>query len=133
MLRFVKVPVKKANFNAISYETYRSFSSESDGFFSRIKNTITGKGGKSAQDDQYSKQISDMANSERWTLSNFHKQVKDSSGGWKAKLPGMGSTETVKQMKAMQALLEAAMDVAGDNASAAELKELGKKEKVRLS
>ena len=58
---------------------------------------------------------------------------RDSSGGWKAKLPGMGSTETVKQMKAMQALLEAAMDVAGDNASASELKELGKKEKVRLS
>ena len=130
MLRIVQVPVKKANFKTISYEMYRSFSSESDGFFSRIKNTITGKGGKSAQDDQYAKQISDMANSESWTLSNFHKQVKDSSGGWKAKLPGMGSTDTVKQMKAMQALLEAAMAVAGDNASAAELKELGKKEKV---
>lgn len=106
----------------------RSFSSEEGGFFSRIKNTITGGG--APKEDQYAKQISDMAHSKSWTLSKFHDQVKESAGGWKAKIPGMSGTDAVKQMKAMQQLLEAVMEVAGSNAGAPELKELGKKEKV---
>jgi len=110
----------------------RSFSSESGGFFSRIKNTITGGGSSSSKgkEDQYAKQISDMAHSKTWNLSKFHAQVKDSAGGWKAKIPGMSGTDAVKQMKAMQQLLEATMEIAGSNAGAPELKELGKKEKV---
>lgn len=71
-----------------------------------------------------------MANAQLWTLSNFHEQIKSASGGWKAKLPGMGNTDAVKQMKAVQQLLEATMEVAGNNATAKELKELGRKEKV---
>ena len=42
----------------------------------------------------------------------------------------MGNTDAVKQMKAMQQLLEAAMEVAGRDAGAKELNDLGKKGKV---
>lgn len=120
----------------------RSFSSDpssNEGFFSRIKNTLTGKVGSSSpssssqtQSDQYANQISDMAKSPFWTLTNFHQQIKEASGGWKTKLPGMGNTDAVRQMKALQQLLEATMEVAGVNSGAKELKELGKKEKVSV-
>lgn len=117
--------------------SFSSTASSEEGFFSRIKKTLTGSVGSSGpqtqQGDEYAKQISDMANSQLWTLSNFHQQIKSASGGWKAKLPGMGNTDAVKQMKAMRQLLEATMEVAGDNASAKELKDLGRKEKLQIS
>mmetsp|Transcript_13002 Transcript_13002/g.24427 ORF Transcript_13002/g.24427 Transcript_13002/m.24427 type:complete len:216 (-) Transcript_13002:49-696(-) len=122
---------------------FRSFSSNppsNESFFSRIKKTLTGSGGSSSpssspqtQNDEYAKQITEMANAELWTLSNFHQQIKSASGGWKAKLPGMGNTDAVKAMKSMQQLLEATMEVAGNSASAKELKELGRKEKLQIS
>lgn len=120
----------------IMMRSFSSTASSEEGFFSRIKKTLTGSVGSSGpqtqQGDEYAKQISDMANSQLWTLSNFHQQIKSASGGWKAKLPGMGNTDAVKQMKAMRQLLEATMEVAGDNASAKELKDLGRKEKVSV-
>ena len=73
-----------------------------------------------------------MANAESWTLSNFHDQLKEASGGWKSKLPGIGNTDAVKQTKAMQQLLTATMEVMGDDADANVLKEAGRKEKVRI-
>jgi hypothetical protein len=130
----------------LTHNGIRSLSTEapsSGGILNRIKNTfgssnsdsIPGSGSKSkpsAQDEAYAKQISQMAHSEKWSLANFHQQVVDSSGGWKAKLPGMGNTDAVKQMKAMQQLLEAAMEVAGRDAGANELNDLGKKGKVSI-
>jgi hypothetical protein len=131
----------------LTHNGIRSLSTEapsSGGILNRIKNTfgssnsdsIPGSGSKSkpsAQDEAYAKQISQMAHSEKWSLANFHQQVVDSSGGWKAKLPGMGNTDAVKQMKAMQQLLEAAMEVAGRDAGANELNDLGKKGKLKIS
>jgi hypothetical protein len=126
--------------NQIIARCFSSDSTSNEGFFSRLKNTLTGKAVGSPtssssslqrQKDQYAKQISDMANTQSWTLTNFHNQIKEASGGWRTKLPGMGSTDAVKQMKAMQQLLEATMEVVGYHASVKELKELGKKEKVR--
>ena len=106
----------------------RHLSSEtSGGLFSRIKDSF---GGSSSQDDAYAKQISQMANSESWSLTDFQEQIKESSGGWKSKLPGMGSTDAVKQMKEMQKLIDATIEIAGKDAGASELKNLGKKEKV---
>lgn len=122
---------KTARIAARQMNVARHFSSEeaSPGFFSRIKNTL-GRGSSSSQDEAYAKQISQMAHADSWTLSSFHQQILESSGGWKSKLPGMGSTDAVKQMKSMQELLEATMEVSGNDACAADLKGLGKKEKV---
>ena len=132
MLSSTNAALKLATKTNSNVALLRSFSSEEGGFFSRIKKSLTG-GASSRQDDAYAKQIFDMAHAESWNLSNFHQQIKASSGGWKAKLPGMSSTDAVKQMKAMQQLLEATMAVAGDNAGAPELKNMGKKEKVSYS
>jgi hypothetical protein len=134
MLRSTAATLKQTT-KTNSANALRSFSSETGGFFSRIKNSLTGGSSSSSknQNDAYAKQIFEMAHSESWNLSSFHQQIKDSSGGWKAKLPGMSSTDAVKQMKAMQELLEATMSVAGDNAGAPELKKIGKKEKVSSS
>lgn len=71
-----------------------------------------------------------MAEAPSWTISRFHKQIKDSSGGWRSMIPGASSTQTVKQMNAMQKLLKATMDVLGESAGVHELKEMTKKEKV---
>lgn len=122
---------KTARIAARQMNVARHFSSEgaSSGFFSRIKNTL-GRGSSSSQDEAYAKQISQMAHADSWTLSSFHQQILESSGGWKSKLPGMGSTDAVKQMKSMQELLEATMEVSGSDSCAADLKGLGKKEKV---
>ncbi len=128
---FRPVAQKLSSKALLKQNAIHSFSSEasSDGFFSRIKNSLGG-GSSSSQDDVYAKQITQMAHAETWSLANFHQQVLDSSGGWKAKLPGMGNTDAVKQMRSMQQLLEATMEVAGNDACAKELKELSKKEKV---
>jgi hypothetical protein len=131
---FRPVTQKITSNTVLRQNVIRSFSSEasSGGIISRIKNTfgVGGGGSSSSQDDAYAKQISQMANAESWSLTNFHQQIIESSGGWKAKIPGMGSTDAVKQMKAMQQLLEATMEVAGSDACSKDLKELGKKEKV---
>ena len=74
-----------------------------------------------------------MASAKSWTLQHFHGQIKASGGGWKSKIPGMGGLDAVKQMKEMQTLLEAAMEVVGSGAGALELKDLGKIEKVSVN
>lgn len=73
-----------------------------------------------------------MAEAPSWTVSHFHSQIKESTGGWRSMIPGLSSTQTVVQMNAMKKLLEATMDVLGENAGVNQLKEMTKKEKVRL-
>ena len=81
--------------------------------------------------DEYAKQIYVMSRAESWTLDHFSTQMKAMSGGWKAKLPFLNGTDQVKQMKKMQALVDATIEVLGTDAGAKELKDIGKKEKVR--
>jgi len=73
-----------------------------------------------------------MAKSETWTLNDFAIQIKASSGGWKTKLPFLSDTDQVKQMKRLVDLIEATMEVIGNDAGANDLKELVKKDKVRF-
>jgi hypothetical protein len=107
----------------------RSLSS-TGGTVSNLFNKITGSSSSSPPTDQYAKQIYDMSHSEKWTLTEFSKQIKDMSGGWKSKLPFINNTDHVKHIAKMQALLQATMDVVGTNAGHKELKDIGKKEKV---
>jgi hypothetical protein len=51
--------------------------------------------------------------------------------GWKTKIPGMGSTAVVKELKDMNQLLEAAIEVMGKDTGALELVKMDKKKKVR--
>ena len=71
-----------------------------------------------------------MSKAESWTLSHFSDQMKALSGGWKAKLPFLNNTDHVKQMKKMQSLVDATVEVLGSQAGANELNDIGKKEKV---
>jgi hypothetical protein len=120
---------KQRSFIVHSYVTVRSFSSnESGGLFSSLKNKII-----PSQEDQYKKQITTMAEAPSWTISHFHKQIKESTGGWRSMIPGVSNAQTIKQMNAIQKLLQATMDVLGSSAGVNELKEMTKKEKVRYN
>ena len=135
IVKMLRTGTRKLTATVSQQYSFRCLSSEasSEGFFSRVKNAVTGSSSSSSsQDGQYAKQIAQMANAESWTLSNFHDQLKEASGGWKSKLPGIGKTDAVKQTKAMQQLLTATMEVMGDDADANVLKEAGRKEKVRI-
>jgi len=74
-----------------------------------------------------------MANAESWTLLHFNDQIKEATGGWRSMIPGMGRVDAIKKMRETQKLLEAAMDIVGSDAGAKELKEIGKKEKLKIS
>ena len=124
MLRIIYSTKPRSSILTTSGSRYFS-SNEGGGLFSSLKNKII-----PSQEDQYKKQITAMAEAPSWTISRFHKQIKDSSGGWRSMIPGASSTQTVKQMNAMQKLLKATMDVLGESAGVHELKEMTKKEKV---
>ncbi len=96
------------------------------GFFSKL----TGSSSDKPPSDQYAKQIYDMSRTESWTLSSFSDQIKTMSGGWKSKLPFVSNTEQVKQVKRMQALIDATVEVLGADTKLDKLKDIGKKEKV---
>ena len=98
---------------------------ESSGFLSRLKDKIS-----PSQEDAYKEQMASMANQEKWTLENFMDQIKGQMG-WKTKIPGMGSTAVVKELKDMNQLLEAAIEVMGKDTGAPELVKMDKKKKVR--
>lgn len=131
MLRIIPCtfPFKRCNAKSFLLSTTaRHLSSyEGGGIFNKLKSKIL-----PSQDDQYKKQITAMAEAPSWTVSHFHSQIKESTGGWRSMIPGLSSTQTVVQMNAMKKLLEATMDVLGENAGVNQLKEMTKKEKVRL-
>lgn len=128
MLRII-YKTKQQTSSIFTASSIRSFSSnEGGGLFSSLKNKII-----PSQEDQYKQQITTMAEAPTWTISHFHKQIKDSTGGWRSMIPGASSTQTVKQMNAMKKLLQATMDVLGESAGANELKEMSKKEKLQIS
>lgn len=71
-----------------------------------------------------------MSRADSWTLYHFSDQMKELSGGWKAKIPFLNGTDQVKYMKKMQSLIDATIEVVGGDADAKKLKEMGQKEKV---
>ena len=98
--------------------------SSSGGLLSRLKDKIS-----PSQADAYKKQMEDMAHQEKWTLGNFKDQIQ-AQMGWKTKIPGMGNSAVVQEMKVMKQLLDAAVEVMGNDAGAPELLAMEKKEKV---
>lgn len=114
----------------------RPLSSESASFISRLKNKITGNSSTPSNpnyDERYAKQISKMAHAEKWTIQQFHDQIKETTGGWRSKIPGLGDMDAMKQMNATQSILEATIDVLGNDSSAVDLKEMSKKQKLQIS
>lgn len=111
-----------------------SSTASDSGFFSKLTGSSKDSSSSAAApSDDYGKQIYNMSRCESWTLNDFSNQMKAMSGGWKAKLPFLSGTDQVKQMKKMQALVDATMEVVGTDANASQLKEIGKKEKVRFN
>ena len=115
----------------------RQFSSTSDsdenpGFFGRIKNSFTDRQERKAQ-EQFADQLQKMANSERWTIKDFHDDLSLVADSWRSKIPGMTNISQVKSAKQMNSISKAIIEVVGSNATASELLEMPRTDKLKVS
>ena len=118
---------QKHNFTSATSQLSSS-STTAGSFLSKL--TGSSSSSNSPPTDQYAKQIYDMAQNKLWTMNHFSDQIKSMTGGWKAKLPFINNTDQVKQMKRMEDIVDATMDVLGNDVDLEKLKGIGKKEKV---
>ena len=121
----------KKNFTSTTIQS----SSTASSFLSKLTGSSSSPSSSSSSSpptDQYAKQIYDMAQNQIWTMNHFSDQIKSMTGGWKTKLPFINSSDQVKQMKRMQDLVDATMDVLGSDVNLETLKGIGKKEKVSI-
>uniref|UniRef100_A0A7S2RHR0 Signal recognition particle SRP54 subunit M-domain domain-containing protein n=1 Tax=Eucampia antarctica TaxID=49252 RepID=A0A7S2RHR0_9STRA len=119
-VRFLSTPVAPAENN------------NNKGFLDRVKDKIDERSQKK-QADKYADQIKTMAESEQWDLKSFGEEIDKSVGGWRSKIPGMSNLEQVKAVKENQNLVNALIGELGENATAKELNQLGRKEKLLIS
>ncbi|KAI2510237.1 hypothetical protein MHU86_4115 [Fragilaria crotonensis] len=115
----------------------RQFSSTSDsdenpGFFGRIKNSFTDRQERKAQ-EQFANQLEKMANSERWTIKDFQDDLSLVVDSWRTKIPGMTNISQVKSAKQMNGISKAIIEVIGANATASELLEMPRTDKLKVS
>ena len=107
-------------------------SGSSKGFLDRMKDKIDERSQKN-QANKYAEQIRTMAESEQWDLKSFGDEIEKSTSNWRNKIPGMSNVEQVKAIKENQKLINSLMDEIGENATAKELGQLGRREKVSFS
>lgn len=74
-----------------------------------------------------------MANAERWTLNDFNDELKETLGGWRSKLPGVSGLSQMKMAKQTQGIVESIMSEVGPEATADDLQNLSRHEKVSTS
>lgn len=85
-----------------------------------------------ANEKKFQEQMNKMANAEQWTLSDFNEELKDTLGSWRNKIPGVSSMSQMKMAKQTQQVIETVMDEVGPDATAQDLQNLGRKEKVSV-
>ena len=105
---------------------------ESPGFFGRMKNAFTDRQERKAQ-EQFAEQLHKMANSERWTIQDFQADLSKITDTWKAKMPGVSDLSQVKSAKVMSGIANAVIEVVGANATAEELMEMSRTDKLKVS
>lgn len=120
-----------SNAGNVNYSSTPSSSSKK-GFLDRMKDKIDERSQKN-QADKYAEQIRTMAESEQWDLKSFGNEIEKSTSNWRNKIPGMSNVEQVKAIKENQKLINSLMDEIGADATAKELVQLGRKEKVYFS
>lgn len=85
-----------------------------------------------AQEKKFAQSMEKMANTERWTLRDFNDELKETLGGWRSKLPGVSGLSQTKMAKQTQQIIESIMSEVGPDATAQDLQNLGRHEKVSL-
>mmetsp|Transcript_18405 Transcript_18405/g.35834 ORF Transcript_18405/g.35834 Transcript_18405/m.35834 type:complete len:264 (-) Transcript_18405:80-871(-) len=78
-------------------------------------------------------QIALMANAETWTLKMFADEVDETLSSWRSKIPGMGGTRQIKTAKETQKVAKAMMEHFGGDATAEDIANLDRKQKLKLS
>lgn len=110
----------------------RCFSSESSsGIMGKIRETWDDRNKKSQQ-EKFAKSMEKMANAEKWTLNDFNEELKETLGGWRSKLPGVSGLSQTKMAKQTQEIVESIMSQVGPGATAEDLQNLSRHEKVRV-
>lgn len=105
---------------------------EKPGFFGRIKNAITARQERLAQ-EQFAEQVGRMANSEKWTIQNFSDDVSKSVDSWRTKIPGMSNLQQVKAAKKTSNIAKAVVEVLGGGATAEELLNMSRTQKLNVA
>ena len=108
------------------------FSSESSpGIMGKIRDTWDDRNKKSQQ-EKFAKSMEKMANAEKWTLNDFNDELKETLGGWRSKLPGVSGLSQTKMAKQTQEIVESIMSQVGPGATAEDLQNLSRHEKVSV-
>ena len=97
-----------------------------------MKNAFTDRQERKAQ-EQFAEQLHKMANSERWTIQDFQADLSKITDTWKAKMPGVSDLSQVKSAKVMSGIANAVIEVVGANATAEELMEMSRTDKLKVS
>jgi signal recognition particle GTPase len=87
---------------------------------------------KKSQQEKFAKSMEKMANAEKWTLNDFNEELKETLGGWRSKLPGVSGLSQTKMAKQTQEIVESIMSQVGPGATAEDLQNLSRHEKVRV-
>jgi len=83
-----------------------------------------------AQENKFIEQMEKMANAEKWTLKDFNDELKSTLGSWRNKIPGVRDMSQMKVAKQTQQVIEVVMQEVGPDATAQDLQDLGRHEKV---
>lgn len=111
--------------------TLRHFSSE-EGFFSRMRGKLAERTERKKA-EQMTEQLEKMANYEEFNIGCFASDLERSMSDWKTKIPGMGRTAQVKAMKQAFKVINSVMEQLGKDATALELSELRRKDKLKIA
>ena len=108
----------------------RCFSSvESKGIFGRIRDAWDDRN-KKVQQEKYLQQLDKMSSTDKWTLKDFHDELKETLGSWRNRIPGMSGLKQIKVAKQTQKVIEACIDYVGAEATAKDLQTIDRQEKV---
>lgn len=97
--------------------------------FGRIRDAWDDRN-KKAQQEKYLQQLEKMSSADKWTLKDFHDELKETLGSWRNRIPGMGCLQQIKVAKQTQKVIEACIDYVGAEATAQDLQTIGRQEKV---
>lgn len=85
---------------------------------------------RQAHEEKFKQQMQKMANAEKWTIRDFNDELKETLGNWRNKIPGMSGMSQIKAAKETQKVMEAVMEQVGPDATAEDLQNLSRNEKV---
>lgn len=111
---------------------FSSKSEEKPGLFDRMKNAFTDRQERKAE-EQFAEQLQKMANCERWTIKDYQEDLSRITDSWRTKIPGLGDEKQIKSAKQINEISKAVIEVVGANATASELLEMSRIDKLKVS